>query len=485
MAVSKSQVISGVLLALAVAGPSPALAQIEPAVAVATSDNSQGSCDAIDVNPPWPVSQNLESVGIWARIRYFYDRLYLVNPTQDDIQVIDPVSYDTVRTLRMGRNTSPRDILVVSPDRAYVTLYDSAELAIINPTNGSPRGSVDLSGFADADGLPEMSMMARDGPRLFIQIQRVEHIVNSPVPPSWLAVLDLRTETLIDVEPDTPGVQGIRLHGTIPDHRMHVDSRARRLFVSAPGPRLNTSGGIEEIDLDALSSLGFILTEAEITADLGGFVMTSADAGYALAHTDFVESSHLHPFSRSQGQGLEIKVIFGVLETLALDRITSQLFFPDPFSMPYGVHVVDTLTDTVLTSSPLRTGLPPWDVAVVRPTTPGEVRDLEVLDVDPLTGEMSLTYQPACGASNHNIVFGPLEDVRTYGYSGQICGVGSTGDVAAFDPGPGSFFFMMVGTADTGLEGSYGVNSAMIERPEIVGDPICPFVQDLGFPCDS
>lgn len=458
-------------------------AQVDPSIAVATSDNTQGNCDVIAMDPPWTVSQNLETAGIRARARYFYDRLYLVNSFEDEIQVIDPESFDTIRTLRLGRDTAPEDILVASPDRAYVTLYNSTELAIIDPQNGAPRGTVDLSGFADPDGLPEMSMLARDGSRLFIQIQRLDRLSNNPVPPSLLAVLDLETETLVDVDPGTPGVQGIQLVGTIPSFRMHVDWRARRLFVSAPGPRLDTFGGIEEIDLDQLVSLGFILSEETVSADLGGFVMTSADAGYALSHTDIVASSHLFPFSRTQGQGAEIMLTFGFIETLAFDRNTSQLFFPDPFSVPFGVHVVDTLTNRLLTRSPLATGLPPWDVAVMRTTTPGEVRDLRVQAIDPVTGELSLTYQAACGSTNHNIVFGPLADVGTYGYTGQACSIGSSGAVSGIDPGSGSSFFMIVGTNDAGLAGSLGVDSGNNQRPEFA-DPGCPSVQDLSFPCD-
>lgn len=472
-----------ILVTLPMAARAPVSARVDPTVAVVTSDNSQGNCDAIEIDPPWMISRNLESVGLQARVRYFYDRLYVINPSRDDIQVIDPASFDTVRTLRMDRGSSPEDILVVSPDRAYVTLYDNARLAIIDPRNGAPRGSVDLSPFADADGLPEMSMMARDGERLFIQIQRLDRLSNNPVRPSSLAVVDLDTEMLVDVDPDTPGLQGIRLNGTIPSFRMHVESRARRLFVSTPGPRLDTSGGIEEIDLDALRSLGFILSEEDVSADVGGFVMITADAGYALSHTDIVASSHLFPFSRTQGQGSEILLTFGFIETLAYDRPTSQLFFPDPFSMRFGVHVIDTLTNRVVTGPPIATGLPPWDLAVVRPTTPGEVRDLVVLGVDPLTGGVSLAYRPACGASNHSIVFGPLEEVRTYGYSGRICDVGTTG-TAAFDPGPSSFFFLMVGTADSGSTGTYGADSGLDERPAMTADPGCPFTQDLGFPCD-
>lgn len=475
---------SGVL-SLCAATHSGVAAQIEPRLAVATSDGIQGNCDAIDIGSPWAAMHNLEALGPRARLRYFFDLLYSVDPSRDEVQVVDPGSFETIRTLRLAAGTAPEDVLVVSADRAFVSLYNSTALAILNPSNGAPRGSIDLSAFADDDGLPEMSMMARDGDRLFIQIQRLDRKgTGGAVPPSWLAVVDLRTETLVDVDPSRPGVQGVELIGTLPSFRMHVDARARRLFVSAPGPRLNTSGGIEEIDLDSLKSLGFVLSEADAGVDLGGFVMTSADKGYVVGHTDIVASSHLAPFSRSGGPGPQIMMSFGIIDTLAADRATSQLFFPDPFSILFGVHVIDTVTNRVLTASPIRTGLPPWDLTVVRRTTPGEARDLQVAGRDPATGALALAYRPACGASDHNIVYGPLDQVRSYGYSGQMCGIGTSGEVQAFDPGAGAFFFVIVGTGEAGDEGSYGADSDGAERPEDLVDPVCSVAQDLSFSCD-
>jgi hypothetical protein len=460
-------------------------AEVEPRLAVATSDGARGDCDAVDLDPPWEALHNLEALGPQARLRYFFDLLYAVDPSQDSIQVIDPASFDTLRTIFMERGSSPEDLLVVSADRAFVSLYNRAALAIVDPARAVVRGFIDLSAFADGDGLPEMSMLARDGDLLFVQIQRIDRVVSGgPVPPSWLAVIDLRTESLIDVDPRRPGIQGIELNGTIPSFRMHVEARARRLFVSTPGPRLNVSGGIEEIDLDALASLGFVLSEESVGIDLGGFVMTSPDAGYVLGHTDIVASSHLAPFSRQSGSGQQIMMNFGIIDNLAVDLATSQLFFPDPFSVPFGVHVIDTATHEVLTETPIATGRPPWDLTVIRRTTPGEARELQVTGRDPETGRLSLAYRPACGATNHNIVYGPLDKVGSYAYSGQVCGIGTSGAVEAFDPGEGSIFFLVVGTGEAVDEGSYGGDSRRAERPEDLLDPVCSFAQDLSFSCD-
>ncbi len=114
---------------------------------------------------------------------------------------------------------------------------------------------------------------------------------------------------------------------------------------------------------------------------------------------------------------------------------------------------------------------------------PGEPSDLVVESIDLVTGVLTLSYQPACNAADHNIVYGPLEDVSTYGYSGQDCGIGTSGSYNQFNPGAESYFFIVVGTDGAGMEGSYGRSSDLIERPEDPNDPVCAFSQSLASTC--
>lgn len=119
--------------------------------------------------------------------------------------------------------------------------------------------------------------------------------------------------------------------------------------------------------------------------------------------------------------------------------------------------------------------------------TPGEATNLLVVDRDAGTGEISIQFEPACGSPDHHIEFGLLDDVATAGYSGQLCGLGATGTYAGFNPGGGSYFFLVVGNDGVGTEGSYGtslVGGMRAERPDDLSDPQCVFVQDLSERCD-
>jgi hypothetical protein len=101
---------------------------------------------------------------------------------------------------------------------------------------------------------------------------------------------------------------------------------------------------------------------------------------------------------------------------------------------------------------------------------------------DAVSGNIDVTFTAACEASNHNIYYGDLSDVSTYGYSGAACFVGSTGSVS-FDPGLDNAFFLIVGN-DGAVEGSYGVDDAGFDRPEDTGTIACDLPQDLSGTCD-
>jgi hypothetical protein len=461
-------------------------------VFVVTSDGASGNTAALAIDPPWTPLPDLEPIGGEAIVRHFFGKHYVVNRDVGTIQVIDPATFETIVEFSVGAASRPQDILVVGRHQAYVSRHESAVLLEVDPTDGAVKDTIDLGAFADADGLPEMSMMALDGKHLFVQIQRLDRRASmAPVVPSYLAVVDVSTNQLVDVAPAIPGLQAIRLTGLVPSFKMFVEPETRRLYVSEPADFCcEHEGGIDEIDLDLLRALGHVTTEQKLqTLDLGAFTMISADEGYAVTHTEIVESTHVTAFSRETGAptGQAYTTLFGSVRSLAHDPETSQVFFPDfTNDGTIGVVVFDSTTDETLTRAPIDAGGPPTDLVIVRPVSPGEARDLRVESFDRTTGRMSLRYEPACGAADHLIVFGPLDQVGSYAYAGQDCGIGNLGAYDAFEPGPGSgsLFFLIVGTDGESTEGSYGTDSAGAERPEDLADPLCALEQELAFRCD-
>ncbi|MDH3628635.1 MAG: cytochrome c family protein [Acidobacteriota bacterium] len=149
----------------------------------------------------------------------------------------------------------------------------------------------------------------------------------------------------------------------------------------------------------------------------------------------------------------------------------------DPFLGNEGVNMLDAWLNTGMA--------PPFEMAMTDVSvstvlgTPGEAsKASNQLQATRNLTAVDISYTPACDATDHTIYYGPLSAVSSYGYSGAACAVGVSGS-ASFDPGVGSFFFMVVGNNGT-TEGSYGTNGVMLERPEDVGTAVCDRAQDLG-----
>jgi thrombospondin type 3 repeat protein len=98
------------------------------------------------------------------------------------------------------------------------------------------------------------------------------------------------------------------------------------------------------------------------------------------------------------------------------------------------------------------------------PAGPGEAGDLRVTSFDRINGDLGLSYTPATESSTHDIYYGPLSQIASYGWSGSECNIGNTGHHGGFNPGTDSYFFVVVGAAGS-EEGSYGSDSNGTARP--------------------
>lgn len=315
------------------------------------------------------MTPGVEPVGAYPFVRHFAGLHYVVNGTPvDDLRVLDPTSFEPVRIISFPAGSNPQDVLAVG-GTAIVSFYDRATLQRFDVTSGAMIASIDLSSFADSDGLPEAGCMIRDGNHLFVQLQRLDR---SPLPdvqvPGLLAVVDLATNQLVDANPMVPGTQAITLTGILPRLPMQIEGRI--LYVSVPGGFYDQTGGIEAVDLDALRSLGFAFVEKQIgAAQMSAFLFVSPERGYFVHHTDLTQSSHLVSFSRPTGSFLqEHFVSFGGVERLAYDSTTGQIYFPDNDPTTHGIRVFDATTGTQLTTLPIAVGLPPADLAIARAT---------------------------------------------------------------------------------------------------------------------
>jgi hypothetical protein len=109
---------------------------------------------------------------------------------------------------------------------------------------------------------------------------------------------------------------------------------------------------------------------------------------------------------------------------------------------------------------------------------------LLVTGFDRGTGDIALSYGVACETTDNSIYYGPLDQVSTYGWSDQVCGIGISGTYPTFNPALESIFFVVVGNKGAD-EGSYGTDfqtGASSERPAFLGNA-CGLTQNLSATC--
>ena len=344
---------------------------------VITTDFSTGSTAFL---APGAAEAEVNLLGVHSdAVGHYHDgRVYVVNRLgQDNILVLDETDLRSPLTqFSVGNGTNPHDIEIVAPDKAYVTLYETASLLIVDPRDGAQLGEIDLGAFADGDGLPEVSQIARVGGRLYLSCQRLDRNGGwGPVDVSYLIVVDLATDTLVDVDPDTEGVQGIALGAANPNSLAVAGDRIAVGVVVNFGDR---SGGVEIVDTAAGRSLGLAVSEEDLGGDITSMVLVDGSRGYAVvADENFANS--VRPFdldSGSVGEPLE-SISGGFVPNLAVDGgrliVADRGSWDDPDAA--GLKLYDAATGAFL-AGPVNTGLPPMHVVVLSDAAPTAVEEV-------------------------------------------------------------------------------------------------------------
>lgn len=341
-------------------------AQESQAFVVAT-DFETGSFATITLDTPRVIEPASASrrISSDATARAYSGLVYIINRFGgDSVQVLDPATqFSTTVQCSTGSRSNPHDIAFVDANKAYVTLSDRTDLLIIDPSPAADcsdfvRGSIDLAGFADADGFPEMDQMAIVGDRLYVSLQHLDRN-NSFVPAGRgsIVVINLATDTVVGE---------ITLTGENPfGATKGLTAVGEALLIPEAGRFGANDGGIERVDLASMEAEGFFITEAQLGGDVADLVMVSNSSAYAVvSHADFTNS--LVAFDPITGtvtnRFLEGN---GYLADAELnDR--GELFVADRTATRPGIRILRASNGSELTEAPLDTGLPPFEIVFLR-----------------------------------------------------------------------------------------------------------------------
>lgn len=189
-----------------------------------------------------------------------------------------------------------QQVTSVGPSRAYVVEFARNSLTIIDPSIDGPGamlGTIDLSPYVkagDTDGLVDAADAIVVGDRAYVALGHYwfDDMYAIHFEGSELAVIDTTTDTLVDVDTATDGVQGIALSGDNPWRGLHHFPGTDTLWVGATGDSFAIDGHIEEVDLAAAASVGTVVTEAELGGEIEAFDVLSPTRLVLLVGEDVV-----------------------------------------------------------------------------------------------------------------------------------------------------------------------------------------------------
>ena len=255
-----------------------------------------------------------------------------------------------MREFSVGNSRNPQDIVFPGDGTAWVSCYDAAVLLQVDPAAGTILQTLDTSIFADADGYPETGWLHLEGSLLYMSCQNLDRDNwFMPIGPGRLLVLDTATSQWL--EP-------IALQGANP-YTQFRKSPDDRLLVGCVGNWALSDGGIEAVDLVTRTSLGMVLTEAQLCGDVLNFVPTSGDTIYALTSSPSFGTDLIRVQENSaQVTVLETRDQYDLVD-LTWDG-GFQIYVADRHLGNSGILVFDSVSGLELTSAPVGLDLPPF-----------------------------------------------------------------------------------------------------------------------------
>ncbi len=302
--------------------------------------------------------------------RYQDGKVYIINRlNRDNIQVLDPfLSYATTLEFSVGAGSNPHDFLKISESKAYVSLYNKSYILIVNPTLGVIIGQIDLSLYADSDGIPEMSNMILHENKVYLAIQRLNRNDTQYIlPPTDYSLI-------LEIDPSNDQIiANYKLQSTNPSTMKKMELFGDfHLVIATPaylGFNFRIDGGIEAFNLRTKTfRSGFLYSEQIASGDILDFVIKNDTIGYAnVMRQDF--SVSIQKFNPSNGEKVsEIAFYpaqYGYVAGMLLTP-KGYLFLGDAsFSKP-GIMIYNTnREDTKITAFPIDIGLRPTNLIYI------------------------------------------------------------------------------------------------------------------------
>lgn len=303
--------------------------------------------------------------------RHIDGRVYVINRLRrDNIQVLNPGAfYLTEVEFSTEAGSNPHDIALIDSGKAMISRYERASVWLADPRTGAFAGLIDLTSFADADGIPEMSGMHVEAGRAFVALQRLDRnsVVQVFPPTDYSSLLEIDGATnAIVAEYRLP------LKNPFGKLKRAILFGKPHLVIPAPGgigAAYGFDGGVIAFDLETRTSRpGGIYAESTAGGDILDVVVKNDRTAYATVLRPDLSTllQRFDPTTGAQtGQLAVYPASAGFVAGLLLAP-DGRLFVADASAGQPGIAIYDTNQgDRLVTPTPISVGLRPTDLIFI------------------------------------------------------------------------------------------------------------------------
>lgn len=350
-------------------------------VGVVTSDFGTSGKFTV-INPDTQVSiSTIANIHSDAVAKVIDGKVFILNRlNRDSVLILNPsFGFLPEAEYSVGNGNNPQDIVKVNENKAYITLYNSRNLLVVNPYSGALIKTIDLgqyvetssTGIVGVDGIPEMSQMYLEGSSLYIQLQRLDRNdpggIPAPNSDSLLLELDVNSDSVINTytffsRNPTSKMQKIEMTG---ESFLVMCAPNRLGFLS------KLDGGVVAFSLRTKTFRNnFLYSEITAGGDILGIQIKDEKEGYASV-LDSSFNKSIQQFNPSTGQRVSTILSFsanaGNISGLLLTKLGRLYVGDGTFSRP-GVLIFDTTKADKprLTQSSIDVGLRPFDLVEIQ-----------------------------------------------------------------------------------------------------------------------
>ena len=211
------------------------------------------------------------TIDVYGQYLYHIGRFNIDTLTRYDAAA-DFLQADYTYSLAEAESSSSNthQFVQVAEDKAYVIRYGKTSIQIVDPSAADEQnfviGEIELSAYVAEDATyPRMTRALVHDDKLFVGLQRLGSVDSSyaVASDSYIAVIDIATNTEIDTNDSAPGLKGIQLNA---DNLEAMAIEDDYLYVAGRGDFSSNSGALDRINLDDYSVENLI--DAETFASL-------------------------------------------------------------------------------------------------------------------------------------------------------------------------------------------------------------------------